>query len=606
MDARDPVARGSLDGVPFFAADVPGPFWASLVFRVGRADETAVTAGSTHLVEHLLMPASTYTTVECNGAVDAIYTTFWAGGEQDQVRRFLEEIGGRIRALPVERLDLERRILSAEESSLGWNSVRQALALRFGPVGHGLLGYGEIGLRRVTEDEAVRWTAERFTAGNAALWTTDPSFEVDLRLPPGEPRPAPYVRPIDYVEYPSVYRAGEPGSVLFSMVAERTYAFTLGLRILERRLRDRLRYELGYSYDVSVDYQPCTARESHAWVGADVGDHHLDDWCREALEIFDAMAAGGPTDDELEEERARMRREELDPSHLLGWLGWMAAQQLVGEPYQSRADSLREADEVTPGLVAGALAAARRTLLVVGSYDIPELPGFAEYPLSSPVALEGRRHRPFALRERRSRSLIASPEGLSIAWPDGPTITARYDSTVLCTREGAARTLLTDDGFFLHVDPEEWTKGKRIVAEIDEAIPRELVISDDTVRDVHAEAVVSLAATTFRRTWLISDELELLPHLLEESEILLLLARASRGWNLGLLALTDRRLHFLYGDGSKHSFAVERGPLPAQVEGDKTVKLFVEEEWITLTDVEPKGKAAELEQLLHTWRDPAS
>lgn len=48
--------RTSTSGVPTFWTDGPGRFSAGLVFRVGRVDETLVTSGITHLVEHLALP----------------------------------------------------------------------------------------------------------------------------------------------------------------------------------------------------------------------------------------------------------------------------------------------------------------------------------------------------------------------------------------------------------------------------------------------------------------------------------------------------------------------------------------------------------------------
>jgi len=45
-----PFQLTSVDGVPCFWADLPGPCHAGLLFRVGRADETLPTAGLTQLV----------------------------------------------------------------------------------------------------------------------------------------------------------------------------------------------------------------------------------------------------------------------------------------------------------------------------------------------------------------------------------------------------------------------------------------------------------------------------------------------------------------------------------------------------------------------------
>jgi Bacterial PH domain len=49
-----------------------------------------------------------------------------------------------------------------------------------------------------------------------------------------------------------------------------------------------------------------------------------------------------------------------------------------------------------------------------------------------------------------------------------------------------------------------------------------------------------------KRRWAVSDELALLPGHLAPGEKLLNLTEASRGMKAGLIALTDRRLMFLY------------------------------------------------------------
>jgi len=599
------VVQRRLGGVPFFAVEAAAPVYAGISFRVGRADETAASTGVTHLVEHLVMPPASYPDVECNGTVENLFTTVWAAGSSPNVARFLHEVVDRVIALPFERLDVERRILAAEQDTRGPSSIQQAIALRFGPLAHGLTGYLEYGVQRLTEDEIAAWTADRFTAGNAVIWATDPALDLDVTLPSGSRRPAPEPRPIEYVEYPSVYTS-DAGGVLLSMLVSRSYAFGIGRAVLERRLRDRVRYELGLSYDVSTDSMALTGELALAWVIADVSDANLERWCEEALRVFDELAADGPTDAELESEKGRARQDDLDtsPSRWAGWLTWTAEQHLLDRPYESRDESSRAFEELTCGQVAEALQEARSSLLLVGPESTPVLPGFAEYPIYSTQRVSGRRHRPSGRRDRLRRSLrdvelIASPEGVMSARRDW-AVTAKYESTVLCMRAPGTRTLLTDDGFFLPIVAGDWTHGDELLEEIDRAIPPEIVVSESPELDARADAVTELASATFKRTWLISDELAILPLLLEDGELPLVLAKASRGWKLGLVALTDRRLHFIYEDGTKHSFVVERGRVPVKAEGS-TLKLFVDDEWISLTDVEPKGKAAELGQLLHEW-----
>jgi zinc protease len=606
-DPADPVVRSRLGDIPFYAVEAPGPFWAGLVFRVGRCDEVAATTGITHLVEHLLMPARVYTDADCNATVDTMYASIWAFGEQSEVRRFLEDVVARIHALPVDRLELERGILEAEEGATGWSGVRQALALRFGPVGPGLAGYGDLGLPRITADEARRWTTERFTSGNVVLAATDSTFEIDLDLPPGPARPLPELRPIPYVEYPSFYASGAPGSLVVSLVAERSTAFTNGLWILERRLRDRLRFELGIAYDLDVDFQPLTARASHAWVAADAGQANGEQWLSEALATLDTLVEDGPTEEEIQLEGRNRRRQLADPGGWVPWLSWAAGRHLLGEPYESREDLVRQTEALQPAEVAEALGRAHASLLVLTSDEVSSPPGFAEYPLTSPHSIEGGRvHRLAGLRARLGRSgskdrLTASPEGVMIEYAEASppfTLTARYDATVLCLRMGEMRTLLADDGFYVTIVPDAWADGKKVVADIDAAIPHELVVTPDPLLDTRLDQVRAVAGRTFKRTFLVSDELAALPGLLEDDEELLALASGSRGWRLGLLAVTDRRIRFVYGDGTEHSFTLGRDEGVVKRMGKSDFALLLDGEWVKLTDVGPRRLNDELARVL--------
>jgi predicted Zn-dependent peptidase len=109
------VIRGTVAGIPLFAAETPPPYSAELVFRVGRADEIASTTGISHLVEHLALPAEVGEPVDYNGSVDNLFTRFSASGEPAEVHRFLERVTARLAELPAERIPTERRILLAEE-----------------------------------------------------------------------------------------------------------------------------------------------------------------------------------------------------------------------------------------------------------------------------------------------------------------------------------------------------------------------------------------------------------------------------------------------------------------------------------------------------------
>ena len=53
--AAETFARTTVGTVPLFYGTSTAPFLCGLVVRVGRVDETLVTSGTTHLVEHLAL-----------------------------------------------------------------------------------------------------------------------------------------------------------------------------------------------------------------------------------------------------------------------------------------------------------------------------------------------------------------------------------------------------------------------------------------------------------------------------------------------------------------------------------------------------------------------
>ncbi len=84
------------------------------------------------------MPARSRRRIDFNGSVDNILTSFWASGSRDEAQAFLETTVRALSALPLGRVETERRILLAEEATQGPHLVGLAFALRYGAVDQGL------------------------------------------------------------------------------------------------------------------------------------------------------------------------------------------------------------------------------------------------------------------------------------------------------------------------------------------------------------------------------------------------------------------------------------------------------------------------------------
>ncbi len=561
------------------------------------------TSGKTHLVEHLALPGRSRRRIEFNGTVDNIITSFWASGAEEEARAFVEGIARKVAALPVERLETERQILLAEEAMQGPNLTRMAFALRYGPVGQGLLGYEEYGLRRLTSEDVLDWSAQRFTRGNVAIWLTGPApGQLELELPDGERHLPPAASAISEVgdSLPSIYRAGPAGAVAFSLESERTLAFRVGLNVLAHRIQDRLRFELGLAYDVEVVFVPLTAERVHVVIVSDSTDQNVRRVAEEALRTIEELAADGPTAEELEDELFQARRSAANPSELHSRLFYAAAQHLMGAPHET-AGSLLTAQEGSDerGHRAQPRARARDAAR--------DRPGRARRaPRArriSGLLCHDRRGAPLSPAGLRLRSaavpeLVVGEEGVSVG-VGGFRTAARFDQCVAALQyPDGSWTLLSRDGFFVVMEPGAWNKGAEAVAAVAAAVPTELVVRMEPALSERADAVEGVAAEKLDRRWVVSEELEQLPDRLEEGEKVVTLCEAMRGLRAGLLVATDRRVIFFARIRRETWLELSYDEIESASGKtgitDSTVTIQARGEKISFTGIAPKERAPEI------------
>jgi hypothetical protein len=161
--------RTEVDGVSCVWSESKGDdLVAGLIFRVGIADESMRINGVSHLVEHLALPSGPVSGVEHNGTVDMLTTLFWAGGRAVPALDLIAQVAASLADPPLAQLPLERSIVKAEAAQRPWTNWHNALALRFGPVAHGLGMYEEYGVTAATDERVAGWAATRFTKGNAS------------------------------------------------------------------------------------------------------------------------------------------------------------------------------------------------------------------------------------------------------------------------------------------------------------------------------------------------------------------------------------------------------------------------------------------------------
>ena len=323
----------------------------------------------THLVEHLALPAQSRHRLSFSAGVDNAVTSFWARGPESEVGGLLARTATALVALPLERLATERRSCSPRRRQKASNPNRLAFALRFGPVGHGLVGYDEWGLRRLAGDELKAWADARFTRGNAAVWLTGPepgAFELDL--PPGEQHlpPEPWTIPRSSRLSGLALRGEHAGRDRALLRGGALHGAPDGLEHPSHWIQDRLRYELGLGYDVGGASSPLTegrvARRGRLRrVGADRPARRG----RDARGVR-ALAAEGPSSEELEHERRRPSRQlrRSGGAALVPGLHRLAAPARGAEPRDRVVPGRAGADDVTPD-VAAAIESARSSLLAI-------------------------------------------------------------------------------------------------------------------------------------------------------------------------------------------------------------------------------------------------
>jgi hypothetical protein len=472
------VERIDVDGVPVFWSDEPGQRVASLMFRVGRADEPAPALGITHLVEHLALAPLTQQPYDHNGFVASIRLVFHARGEDDELVAFLASVCASLRSLPLDRILMERRILRQEASSRGPGSSGMHRWFRFGYSTFGLMGATEIGLEWLGPEPVQAWADEWCTRDNAAVWWSGrPPDALRLDLPAGTRKPAPEARLVSGVTLPARTDMGGDG-VSAGYVVSRTSATRVALATLERRVRQDLRFERGLIYDVGSDYDPVSATHAHATIGMDCGRDDAPQVTSTVLGILDDLAAGGATQEEIDREADAFADGAAEVGGRMSFLDAAAHDHLLGRTRESPADVVAEYRAVTPDAVGIIAQRALQSLLVLappGPYD----DRLWTYPINSADQVQGRTLRPtgwlIGPKARKDR-LIVGPDGVTWVNPVGKPNTVRFRDCVAVRHwDGAVRELWGVDGFRVVVSSHEFRGTEKAIAEIDDVIPPELV-----------------------------------------------------------------------------------------------------------------------------------
>jgi hypothetical protein len=212
---------------------------------------------------------------------------------------------------------------------------------------------------------------------------------------------------------------------------------------------------------------------------------------------------------------------------------------------------IREHEALEPSDVAAALThALESALLLVPADTAGEVPGFAPYPLSSSRTVTGKRYFTGRIRRReKDPHLIAGGEGVGFVADEESGVVLFEECEALLRHADGTRMLWSTDGFFIYIDPTAWRHAHELVELVDESVPESRWVPMDPEHDERLERVARASSEgKMKRGWMTNAELALLPDVLKHDEEVLLASRADRGFKAGVLAVTNRRLLFLYLD----------------------------------------------------------
>lgn len=491
------------DGIPTLVCPASGTPRVSLLFRVGRADETLASTGITHLVEHLTLTGQVLSDYHVNGMTGPVVTAFHAEGASEDISTFLAGVCASLASLPVERLAIEKQILRTEAAGRNGSASEQLPRWRYGARGHGLVSYRELGLDRITADDVRQWAQTWFTRDNAVLCIVgEVPTDLRLSLPAGQRRAVP--EPTAPLSNGPGYFQGPNASVAFDGVVPRGAGVAAYCHVLERVLFRTLRQDAGLSYATQAVHAPRGDGYSTITAAAD------------ALPDTAGAVLGGVVDALLALDAGRIDQADLDAatSRMLSSLGRHDAEVaalhryavdiLTGQPPRSLEQTRADVSAVTLDAVHQvATRALKSGLLMVPRGLTAEWAGFTAVTTHSAQRASGRAHRSL---QHAGLSLIVGADAVSmVEGEEAVTVAFAKCAAALAWPDGA-RQLIGDDAIAIAVEPTLFDTGGEAVEAIDGALPQDRVIAmpardPDTIPQPKAGGARSRTEPGTSRSW---------------------------------------------------------------------------------------------------------
>lgn len=457
----------------------------TLTFGVGSRDETMRTIGVAHALEHLVMYTVRDLPIEMNAEVDLLTTTFVASGSAARVGEFLSRLCRALAAPPVDRLELEARVLTAEEGNVAHPVVAFLLNVRYGARGPGLAWLEGAGYDGLTPEHVSSFAKKWFVPANAVLQVTGPLPEdLQLELPSG-PAPARVLPPTRSFDGPVVVGHGIPASgVLLTLPADDDVRLsTLAIMTLRQRIEEKCRFVGGHSYEIGLDLVAGPDGASDWVVYAEAREGSEDAVSSAVVAALTDLAENGPTASELAHQIARAEENLVADDPDVRRAFRTAMSRIVGEPELPQVDATRLA-AVQSSDIAGVLKTALSGAIGYGDEHALEVWQKAGFTLASacPVIAElpaGRTFKPpltarAFVKEARSMQWVRTDDALVLQDADG-IHQIRFDEVAGVMRSPDGMTLVFGaNGCTIPVDPDMFRGAPAVLEELIRRVPAEL------------------------------------------------------------------------------------------------------------------------------------
>ena len=448
----------------------PGRASGGLSFRVGYADETLPTSGTTALVVALALRAVERPGLDVSASVGPAVTRFQVSGSPDRVRSTLRDLAAALADLPVRHRATETRALR-EQAGAGEGAVA---SWRYGLSGYGLGPHQSVGLHRVSDSELRAWSRERFTVANLVAWLVgEVTGELDLPLPAGAAFHA--LTPPEPLAGSRTFPAEAPAGgshVRWDAVAPDGPALAVLAEVARRAVFQNLRHEKGWTYDVEATVRPLDGRLASLQLAAGLRRETAAEATGEFLDTLGRLRHT-VSDDELELARGHLLAVHDEPHQDAVWLADDAMCVLLGAPVPTHTERRAALADVTPADVVHVARQVWDTGLLVTPVG-SGWAGTAEVSRGAGEAVAGTAFE----RTDTDATVWLGKDGATFR-AGRTTTTVRFDRTAgLLVHPDGGRLLVGLDGAQVPLEPalHEDLHAAALPALVDEHLPADVVI----------------------------------------------------------------------------------------------------------------------------------